>query len=714
MSPEVLEFGDVTVDLRRMSVMRAGRPVSLEPKTFDVLRYLIEHRDRLVTKEELLDAAWKDTFVTPNVLTRAVAQMRKALGDDAFEARYIETVAKRGYRFIAPVTVHGAEASAPSRPAAPHASPATSPVAASPARRRSVGAVAAIGVIIAAIGFGIYAMRDHGPAAISDAATEQLPMRRFTTGSQSYSFPSISPDGRTIAYSSDVTGAMEIYTAGLTPGNREVALTSDGGQNMNAEWSPDGQWISYHSRKNGGIWIVPSSGGTARRVVEFGSQASWTPDGRRLVFTSDAGGMAVQSILWSVDRDGGDRRQVTKLGAPRGGHSKPAISSNGRLVVFGVTHGHIGVEVWTMPMDAEIGTKIGDGHSARFSPDGSAVYWISRTPEGNDTLMRVGIDERGAPTGQAEEVQQFAGNFVGGFSIARNGNTVLWLFRGAGNIWAVDVPSPGVKAAPPVALTSDDVRNSYPSHSREGRIAFQQFAPGQPPSVWAIDEDGKNREALTVGLSVGVWNPQWTPDGKRLFVQTGARGQKTRFAWLDVATKQLTPLAISTDGILSQRLSPDGREIVFHVIDAGGVINVWTQVLDGGSRKQLTFDSEAMSYPMWSPDGRSLVVEIKRGDDTHMGVMSRDGGPVELLVTERGQSWPYSWAPDNDRIAFAGARDGVWNIYTVSRSTKAITQLTDFNSVQGYVRYPSWSPARPRIVFERAEQRGSLWTAKLR
>ncbi len=93
--------------------------------------------------------------------------------------------------------------------------------------------------------------------------------------------------------------------------------------------------------------------------------------------------------------------------------------------------------------------------------------------------------------------------------------------------------------------------------------------------------------------------------------------------------------------------------------------------------------------------------------------MSRDGGPVELLVTEHGQSRPYSWAPDNDRIAFAGARDSVWNIYTVSRKTREISQLTDFNSVQDYVRYPSWSATRPRIVFSRAEQRGSLRTATL-
>jgi Tol biopolymer transport system component len=86
---------------------------------------------------------------------------------------------------------------------------------------------------------------------------------------------------------------------------------------------------------------------------------------------------------------------------------------------------------------------------------------------------------------------------------------------------------------------------------------------------------------------------------------------------------------------------------------------------------------------------------------------------VEPLVTARGQSWPFSWAPDNDRIAFAGSRDGVWNVYSVSRTTKAVRQLTNFTSVEGYVRYPSWSKTRDAIVFERAEQRGSIWTAKL-
>ena len=121
-APEVFEFGDIRLDLRRVAVRRAGRPVALEPKTFEVLCYLVEHRDRLVTKDELLDAVWKDVFVTPNVLTRCVAQLRKALGDEAQRPVYIETVAKRGYRFIGAVVPTPLEQPAPPRALEPRPS----------------------------------------------------------------------------------------------------------------------------------------------------------------------------------------------------------------------------------------------------------------------------------------------------------------------------------------------------------------------------------------------------------------------------------------------------------------------------------------------------------------------------------------------------------------------------------------------------------------
>jgi DNA-binding winged helix-turn-helix (wHTH) protein/tetratricopeptide (TPR) repeat protein len=102
---QTFSFDDVQVEPRTSQVFKAGVPVQLEPKSFRLLMFLIENRDRLVEKEEILDAVWKDTNVTENALTRAVAKLRKVLGDDSKTARYIQTIHTRGYRFIAEIEV---------------------------------------------------------------------------------------------------------------------------------------------------------------------------------------------------------------------------------------------------------------------------------------------------------------------------------------------------------------------------------------------------------------------------------------------------------------------------------------------------------------------------------------------------------------------------------------------------------------------------------
>src|ERR1700720_1026820 len=100
---DVFQFDDVHVDVANARVLKSGQPVAVEPKAFSVLTYLLENRGRLVEKEELLKGVWPDTFVTENALTRAIAQLRKALGDSTAKPKYIETVPTRGYRLIAPV-----------------------------------------------------------------------------------------------------------------------------------------------------------------------------------------------------------------------------------------------------------------------------------------------------------------------------------------------------------------------------------------------------------------------------------------------------------------------------------------------------------------------------------------------------------------------------------------------------------------------------------
>ncbi len=97
----IFEFDDVRVEPSKFKIWKAGAELALEPKTFQVLLFLLENRGRLIENNELLDAVWKDTFVTENAMTREIAKLRKALGDDPKTAKYIQTVHTQGYRFIA-------------------------------------------------------------------------------------------------------------------------------------------------------------------------------------------------------------------------------------------------------------------------------------------------------------------------------------------------------------------------------------------------------------------------------------------------------------------------------------------------------------------------------------------------------------------------------------------------------------------------------------
>jgi Tol biopolymer transport system component/DNA-binding winged helix-turn-helix (wHTH) protein len=659
MPADVYEFGDVEVRIRRMEVRRAGDVVALEPKAFDVLRHLLENRDRVVSKDELLDAVWSGTFVTPNALTRAIAQLRKALGDDAFEARYIRTVARRGYRFIAPARVGG----------------------------------------------------EAGPGEPT-----LLRPRRLTAARDSYGWPAISPDGSTIAYGSTRSGTEEIWVAGLAPGSRELPITADGGGNVQPAYSPDGQWLAFHSRKRRGVWVVPSTGGVPRQVAAFGSQPAWSPDSRTIVFTSGPGGLTSQAVLWTVGRDGGCPVPLTTLGSPPGGHLEPAWSHDGRLVAFMVGR-HEQREIFVLGVNGGAPRRLATlarASGPRFSPDDRALYWVDKTAERNDCLVRLKLDREGNPAGDPETILAFHGEGVGTPSIAQDATAAFSWARLSANLFAVDVDASGAGGVPR-QLTFDDGIIRYPSYAPDGRIAYEQEVAGRSVTAWVIDEEGRSREPLSAGLSVSVRAPQWDSDAKRVlaFVQPGSDGPE-HFGWIDVATRQLTRIPAEASGAVSQpSLSPDGEALAFHLVDADGSVNAWVQRLDGGARRQVTFDREAASYPRWSQDGRWLAVNLKRGEDAHVGVVSAEGGPVEQLTFGHGIRWPYTFSPDGDRIAFAGGLQGesVWNIYSVSRRTREVTQLTRFSS--GGARFPAWSPRGNRIVFTGAERTGGLWTVKL-
>jgi TolB protein len=135
--------------------------------------------------------------------------------------------------------------------------------------------------------------------------------------------------------------------------------------------------------------------------------------------------------------------------------------------------------------------------------------------------------------------------------------------------------------------------------------------------------------------------------------------------------------------------------------------------LDGGPARQLTDDPEGAGWPVWSPDGASLAVELMRGGTTRVGVMSARGGPVRELTTAPGQSWPFSFSPDGRRVAFAGQRGGIWNVYTVPVDGGDERPVTAYTSPARFVRYPDWSPSGDRIAYESAESTSTVWVKEI-
>ncbi len=705
-------FDNVEVDLQTFKVWKEGKALSLEPKAFEVLVFLINHRDRLVEKNELLDAVWKESFVSLNALTRVIAHLRKTIGDDAKEAKYIETAPTRGYRFIAEVQIRAVTSpSALSTPKADILSRDRWP------RFRLPSASLVLILIFAGI-LLIFALIFQTPEQPGLLKTMQI-----TTTPALDIFPAFSPDGGAIAYSSLRNGNYEIFVRQLVPGGREVRITADGEQNLQPTWSPDGKTIAYHSRRHHGIRIVPSMGGVARQLTDFGSSPSWSRNGDLITFQSDAVadisqtafGAMPPSTIWIVPARGGTPQQITGIGVPSGGHGDPTWSPDGRRIIF-VTHDIWLSEIWSVSPGGEDLKRVWQGHGQffdpAFSPDGKYLYFS--TASGNFRLWRLRLSaDTGLSLGDPIEIANTGASLARHLTVAPDGKRIAYSsLTMINNIGSVMISQNSYESSgPPTLLTQDtNYRKNQHAFSHDGKtIAYNVWRMGVDKEVWLMSADGSDSRQLTSEPAVVLgWLPQ--TDQLALVSRSSAT---TSLSKVDVKTGEQMPIVKDSYVAPMGRLSPDSRQIAFNS-RADGTINVWTTPFEGGKPKQLTFDREMMGFPCWSPDSQYLAFEMKRGDDTHIAFVNLDGGTPQQLTFERGQAWPGSWSPDGDKIVFAGLRNGIWNIWWVSRSTKVQKQVTNYTKPNTYVRYPAWSPRNNQIVYEYAETTGNIWILELK
>ena len=268
-----LRFGQFELDRDARELLRDGRPVRIQPQPLRVLEILLMRAGMLVTREELRQQIWdKATFVEfDQGLNYCIRQIRLALGDDAATPTFIETLKKRGYRFIAPVDVI-AEAAPPSVEAASIPLNADSPRRQWPRSRVYLGVAA---VLVAAVAGSIMAARVPGRNRGSDLYKE------LTSFAEAAFEPALSPDGSMIAFlvGSDVSfpPSGQVYTM-MLPDGEPIRLTHDAFPKYGVAFSPDGSEITYTAVGVGGGWTtmaVPRRGGEPRVFLRNAAGLSW-------------------------------------------------------------------------------------------------------------------------------------------------------------------------------------------------------------------------------------------------------------------------------------------------------------------------------------------------------------------------------------------------------------------------------------------------------
>jgi Tol biopolymer transport system component/DNA-binding winged helix-turn-helix (wHTH) protein len=684
---QVVRFATFEVDLQAQELRKGGLRLKLTGQPFQVLAVLLERPGIVVTREELQKRLWPDTFVdVDHNLNTAINKIREALGDSAENPRFVETLPRRGYRFIAPIeTPHFIEPSNVTQ-GAPGKSVRQSLVA------RLVFLFGVI-VVSAAAGFLAYKWTNNSPRGVQRSLTRLT----FDDGLQIGA--TWSPDGRFLAYSSDRGGKFDIWVQQLNGGD-PVRVTAGPGDKWQPEWSPDGKYIAYRSEANeGGIFVVPALGGAGfeRKISLFGYYPHWSPDSSQLLFQTARFGLA--SSLYVVRLDGTPPREVMADLTSRNWLVSAAWHPDGkRISAWGWTPVPSPLpRFWTGPVD---GGKV---IQTQISPELSKIAGLA--------------SGRGISAWGDSDFK---------FAWAASGNAIYFerTFHGARNIWCMSVNPSTLEATGLERLTTGAGLDSELALSPDGsRLAFTTTSQRVQAWLFRFDANlgkiaGNGRAVTSAGME--AWNSIMSRDGQHLvsgvnrdgkwelwekslpegpenpvfaddsYVRDEARWSPdgAHFAYVRYSniTKDWQVVTCSRTDHVEEPIRaptqvpefipefvfdwcPDGACVLTSRLNESDHFDAWTVpvgkgIAEGGPRKiiaaQPNYD---LFQENFSPDGRWIVFEGVVGIESSVYVVPASGAGPWIRVTD-GKHWADKprWSPDGRTIYYISEEKGYFNV----------------------------------------------------
>jgi Tol biopolymer transport system component/DNA-binding winged helix-turn-helix (wHTH) protein len=653
----VVRFDVFELNVRTGELWKAGDKISLPDQPLTALTALLEHPGELVTREELRQRLWpSDTFVDfEHGLNAVVKRLRDVLGDSAEAPRFIETIPRRGYRFVAPVSaVNGSPVVlAPSE--SPAAGPeldvgAERPVGAKSNRARPIKLVGGV-ILVAAVVIALLAVRQvrEAPPPIVTKITqlttdgENKTGVLVTDGLRLYFIQHVNNQPRLaqVSVSGGDTIPLPVPFArpgldDISPDGSELFVGSYEGPGPYPFWrvplpggsarplgdlrahdvhpAPDGKAIAYVSTSD--IFLANADGSGARKLASFPHQypgfASWAPDGRRLRFNVWDPKIP-ESSLWEILRDGTGLRQVLP------GWKTPAAECCGRWTPDGEYYvfqsSQQGVtSLWAIREKGSFWSKASPKPfqlttgALRFrdpapSKDGRTIFAIGDQVRG-EIMRRDSTTGEWIPLSLGPSVKS-----ITELSYSPRGDWVAYATYPEMTLWRSRLDDTDRQQ-----LTFPPMEVSWPSWSPDGeKLVINGRFPGQRWKLYVIPANGGSPEQLIPGSETES-GPDWSPDGRQIvfsgtpFSAPGSAEPDGLFL-LDLATKRVTRIA-GSDGMFAARWSPDRRWLVAHRMDFSKLM-----LLDLTSGRWKELASGVLHFASWSRDSRYVYFE-RWGEDT--------------------------------------------------------------------------------------------------